>query len=160
MRRLALGQSWGMNVRQRITLRNMDIRTAMNQRSSRSWLHVLGIGALVTGGATVVLWLLAVALFIGPLVFWFAWNVLKFGQAIGLPALGFWAIILASVFLAMGWFGKVAIAAFVFLIDPSWLGGTATVRWPEPTFRNLLAIMLLSILAARPRSRAHKTVDG
>jgi hypothetical protein len=134
----------------------------MRKDSSWFFLHVLGIGALVAGGITLALWILAAVLLIAPVVFWFAWNVLKFGPAIGLPTLGFWAIILASIFLVIGWFGKVLIAGLVFLIDPGWLGGTATMHWPEPTFRNLLAMALLSILAARPRRRSHKShaADG
>jgi hypothetical protein len=39
-----------------------------------------------------------------------------------------WAIILASVFLVIGWFGKVVIAGMVFLIDPAWLSGAATMH--------------------------------
>jgi hypothetical protein len=39
-------------------------------------------------------------------MFWLAWNVLDFGHAVGLPELGFWAIVLATTFLLIGWFGK------------------------------------------------------
>src|SRR6266516_4076913 len=98
-------------------------------------LRILGIGALVAGGLAVALVALASALLRGPLVFWIAWNVLDFGPALGLPELGFWAIVLATLFLVIGWFGKVVITGVVFLIDPSWFHGSAQVHWPEPTFR-------------------------
>jgi hypothetical protein len=82
--------------------------------------------------------------------------VLNFGPALGLPELAFWGIVLATLFLVIGWFGKVVIAAIVFLVDPSWFHGAADVRWPEPTFRNFVAIALLALLASRPHAHAHK----
>jgi hypothetical protein len=75
---------------------------------------------------------------------------------VGLPELGFWGIVLATVFLVAGWAGKVLIAGIVFLVDPSWFHGSAQVRWPEPTFRNFVAVALLAVLASRPHTRAHK----
>jgi hypothetical protein len=119
-------------------------------------LRILGFGALVAGGLVVALVALFTALLIGPLVFWLAWNVLNFAQAVGLPELGFWGIVLATMFLVAGWFGKVLITAIVFLIDPSWFHGAAQVHWPAPTFRNFIAIALLALLAARPHSHAQK----
>jgi len=119
-------------------------------------LRILGFGALVAGGLTVVLAALAAAILLGPLVFWIAWNVLNFGHAVGLPELGFWGIVLATLFLVVAWFGKVVITAIVFLIDPSWFHGTAQVRWPEATFRNFVAVALLALLASRPHARAHE----
>ena len=119
-------------------------------------LRVLGIGALVAGGLAVALAALAAAILLGPLIFWVAWNVLNFASAMGLPELGFWGIVLATLFLVVSWFGKVAITAVVFLVDPSWFHGAAEVRWPEPTFRNFVAIALLAMLASRPHSHAHK----
>ena len=119
-------------------------------------LRILGFGALVAGGLTVVLAALAAAILLGPLVFWIAWNVLNFGRAVGLPELGFWGIVLATLFLVVAWFGKVVITAVVFLIDPSWFHGSAQVRWPEPTFRNFVAVALLALLASRPHSHAHE----
>ena len=107
-------------------------------------LRVLGIGALV---ATIL---------IGPLIFWIAWNVLNFASAVGLPELGFWGIVLATLFLVIGWFGKVLITAIVFLVDPSWFGGAARVHWPQPCFRNFVAVALLALLASRPHAQAHK----
>jgi hypothetical protein len=122
----------------------------------RALLHILGIGALVAGGLVVALAALAAAILVGPLLFWLAWNVLDFGHAIGLPELGFWAIVLATLFLVVGWFPKLVITAIVFLIDPSWFHGGTSVQWPEPTFRNFVAVAVLALLASRPHAQAHK----
>ena len=119
-------------------------------------LRLLGIGALVAGGIAVAIAALIGTVLLGPLIFWLAWNVLDFGSAMGLPELGFWAILLATLFLVVGWFGKVVIAAIVFLVDPSWFHGAAQVRWPEPTFRNFVAFVLLALLASRPHAHARK----
>jgi hypothetical protein len=121
----------------------------------RAALRILGVGALVAGGLAVALAALAAVILLGPLLFWIAWNVLDFGPAVGLPELGFWGIVLATLFLVLGWLGKVAITAIVFLIEPSWFQGVAQVHWPEPTLRNFLAVALLALLAARPHARAH-----
>ena len=117
---------------------------------------MVGFGALVAGGVAVALLALIAAVLVGPLLFWLAWNVLNFAAAVGLPELGFWGIVLATLFLVANWFGKVVIAGIVFLIDPSWFHGAASVRWPEPTFRNFVAVALLALLASRPHSHAHK----
>ncbi len=119
-------------------------------------LRLLGIGALVAGGLTIVLIALLIAMLLGPLIFWLAWNVLGLASAVGLPELGFWGIVLATVFLVVSWFGKVLITAIVFLVDPSWFQGSARVRWPEPTFRNFVAVALLALLASRPHAHAHE----
>jgi hypothetical protein len=117
-------------------------------------LRILGIGALVAGGLAVALAVLIAVILLGPLIFWVAWNVLDFASAVGLPELAFWGIVLATLFLVIGWFGKVVIAAIVFLVDPSWFQGSAEVRWPEPTFRNFVAVALLALLASRPHAHA------
>src|SRR5882724_10621723 len=119
-------------------------------------LQILGIGVLIAGGLAVALAVLVATVLLGPLIFWLAWNVLNFAAAVGLPELGFWAILLATLFLVVGWFGKVVIAAIVFLIDPSWFHDAAEVRWPEPTFRNFVAVVLLALLASRPQAHAHE----
>ena len=119
-------------------------------------LRIVGFGALVAGGLAVALLAFIAAILLGPLLFWIAWNVLNFASAVGLPELGFWGIVLATLFLVANWFGKVVIAGIVFLIDPSWFHGAASVRWPEPTFRNFVAVALLALLASRPHSHAHK----
>jgi hypothetical protein len=121
----------------------------------RAVLRILGIGALVAGGLAVAVTALIAVILIGPLIFWLAWNVLNFAAAVGLPELGFWGIVLATLFLVLGWAGKVVIAGIVFLVDPSWFHGSAEVRWPEPTFRNFVAIALLALLASRPHAHAH-----
>jgi hypothetical protein len=122
----------------------------------RILLRILGIGALVAGGLAVALAALIAVILLGPLIFWVAWNVLDFASAVGLPELGFWGIVLATLFLVVGWFGKVVIAAIVFLVDPSWFHGAAEVRWPEATFRNFVAVALLALLASRPHAQARK----
>jgi hypothetical protein len=119
-------------------------------------LRVVGIGALVAGGLAVAVAALAAAVLIGPLVFWVAWNVLDFASAVGLPELGFWGIVLATLFLVVGWAGKVLITGIVFLVEPSWFDGSAQVHWPEPTFRNFIAVALLALLASRPHAHAHE----
>jgi len=119
-------------------------------------LRILGIGALVAGGFVIAVLALMAAILLGPLIFWVAWNVLNFAAAVGLPELGFWGIVLAALFLLVSWFGKVVIAGIVFLIDPSWFHGAAEVRWPEPTFRNFVAVALLALLASRPHAHAHE----
>src|SRR2546425_7784692 len=101
----------------------------------RVTLRILGIGALVAGGLAVALAALVAVILLGPLLFWIAWNVLDFGHALSLPELGFWGIVLATLFLVVGWLGR--------------------VRWPEPTFRNFLAVALVALLASRPHAHAH-----
>jgi hypothetical protein len=119
-------------------------------------LRILGVGALVAGGLAIALAALIAAILVGPRIFWVAWNVLNFAAAVGLPELGFWGIVLATLFLVVSWFGKVLITAIVFLIDPSWFHGAAEIRWPEPTFRNFVATALLALLASRPHAHAHE----
>ena len=119
-------------------------------------LRILGIGALVAGGLAVVIAALVAIVLLAPLAFWIAWNVLDFGHAVGLPELGFWAIVLATLFLVVGWFPKVVITGIVFLVEPSWFDGTAQARWPEPTFRNFVAVALLALLASRPHAHTQK----
>ena len=119
-------------------------------------LQVLGISVLVAGGLAVALAALIAAIFVGPLLFWLAWNVLDFASAVGLPELGFWGIVLATLFLVVSWFGKVLVTAIVFLVEPSWFDGAAEVRWPEPTLRNFVAVALLALLASRPHAHAHQ----
>jgi len=123
-------------------------------------LRILGIGALVAGGLVAALAALAAMLLLGPLVFWLAWNVLDFAHAVGLPELGFWGIVFATLFLVVGWFPKVVITAIVFLVDPSWFDGSAQVHWPAATFRNFVAVALLALLASRPHTHAQKGRRG
>ncbi len=122
----------------------------------RVLLRIVGVGALVAGGLVVAAAALAAAILLGPLLFWIAWNLLDFAAAVGLPELGFWAIVLATLFLVVAWFGKVVIAGIVFLVDPAWFHGAAEVRWPESTFRNFVAVALLALLVSRPHAHAHE----
>jgi hypothetical protein len=115
-------------------------------------MKVFGIGALVAGSIAAVAALLAATVLIGPFLFWLAWNVLDFAQAVGLPELGFWGIVLATLFLGLGWVGKLLVTAIVFIADPTWFHGAAQIHWPEPTFKNFVAIALLALIATRPRA--------
>ena len=126
------------------------------------WLFAggLGIGALIAGGLMFFMALAAAALFIGPLLFWLAWNVLDLGAAVGLGELGFWAIILATLFLVLDWMGKTVIAAIVMVVDPGWFQAEATLRWPEPSFKHFVAVMILAALASFPHARKHKPESG
>ncbi|HEX4525268.1 MAG TPA: hypothetical protein VH108_00840 [Gaiellaceae bacterium] len=124
--------------------------------SLRVVLRMLGITALIAGGLAIAIAVFLLVVLIGPIIFWLAWNVLNFAEAVGLPELGFWGILLATLFLVVGWAGKVLITGVVFLIDPSWFQASAEVRWPEPTFRNFVAVALLALLASRPHAHAHE----
>jgi hypothetical protein len=114
--------------------------------------RAFGIGALVVGSIAAVAALFAAMVLFGPIIFWIAWNKLDLAHALGLPELGFWGIVLATLFLGLGWVGKMVIVAIVFLVDPAWFHGEALVHWPEPTFRNFVAIALLALIATRPRA--------
>jgi hypothetical protein len=119
-------------------------------------LRILGIGALVAAGLAVAVTVIVAVILFGPFIFWLAWNVLDFGPALGLPELGFWGIVLATLFLVVGWLPKVVITGIVFLVDPSWFQESARVHWPEPTFRNFVAVALLALLASRPHAHTQK----
>jgi hypothetical protein len=126
------------------------------RRDWRFIFQMFGVGALVAGGLTLALWIVAVAAVAAPLTFWFAWNVLELGPAIGFPLFGFWPIVLVSLFLVFGWFGKVLMVGVVFLSTPDWLVNERLLQMPEPTLRNFLAIALVAMLMARPHARAHR----
>ena len=115
-------------------------------------MRAFSIGALVAGSIALVVGLFVATVLFGPLLFWIAWNKLDFAHSVGLPELGFWGIVLATLFLGLGWAGKMIIAGIVFLADPSWFHGTAQVSWPEPTFKNFVAIGLLALIVARPKA--------
>jgi hypothetical protein len=107
-------------------------------------LAILGLGALLAGAAALVVG----GLLLGPLLVWLAWNVLDLAHAVGAPELGFWGLVIVAVFLAVGLAGRVIIVAAVFLIDPDWFHGSAHLHWPEPTFRNFVAICLVLLVAS------------
>ena len=116
----------------------------------RRLLKLFGLGAIVAGGIAAFVAFVLALLLVGPFLLWLAWNVLDLAHAVGLTKLGFWGIVLAVLFLGLDWFGKMVIVAIVFIVDPGWLNGRAQVRWPEPTFRNFVAIALVMLLAVRP----------
>jgi len=118
-------------------------------------LAILGLGALLAGAVALVIG----GLLLGPLLVWLAWNVLDLAHAIGAPELGFWGIVLFAVFLAIGLAGRIIIVGAVFLIDPSWFHGAARLHWPEPTFRNFIAICLLLIVASASAHQHHHDGD-
>lgn len=113
----------------------------------------LGIGALVAGGVMFFAAMAAAALLIGPFFFWLAWNVLDLGVAVGIGELGFWAIVLATIFLVVDWFGKTVIAAIVMIVDPGWYQAEATLQWPDPSFKHFVAVLILAGLASFPHAR-------
>jgi len=118
-------------------------------------LQILGIGVLIAGGLAVALAVVVATVLLGPLIFWLAWNVLNFASR-GWPyEQKKKAILLATLFLVVGWAGKVLITAIVFLVDPSWFHGSAQVHWPDASFRNFISIALLALLASRPHAHAH-----
>jgi hypothetical protein len=123
-----------------------------NVEGMLAWvLAILGLGALLAGAAALIVG----GLLLGPLVVWLAWNVLDLAHAVGAPELGFWGLVLAAVFLAIGLAGRIIIVAAVFLIDPDWFHGSARLHWPEPTFRNFIAICLLLIVASASSHPSH-----
>lgn len=130
-------------------------------KASPAWVFFggLGLGALVTGGVMFFAALATAALLIGPFLFWLAWNVLDLGVAVGLSELGFWAIVLATVFLVVDWFGKTVIAGIVMLVNPDWFQTEATLRWPEPSFKHFVAVAILAALASFPHAK-HRHGSG
>ncbi len=120
----------------------------------------LGFGALVAGGAMFFAAMVAAALLIGPFFFWLSWNVLDLGAAVGIGELGFWAIVLATVFLVVDWSGKTIIAAIVMLVDPNWYQAEATLQWPEPSFKHFIAVMILAGLASFPHAQRKREVTA
>ena len=100
---------------------------------------LVGIGILV---------ITAIALLIAPIVVWFAWNVLDFGESIGAGDLGFWGIILLSIVLVGGAFIRIAVVSLVFLIDPDWFSKAGTLTWPDATFKLWVASVILLLVAS------------
>jgi hypothetical protein len=107
------------------------------------------VGGLLVGlvGIGIVV-ITAIALLVAPIVVWFAWNVLDFGNAIGAGDLGFWGIILLSIFLVGGAFIRITVVSLLFLIDPAWFSKAGTLMWPEPTFKIWVATVLLVLVAS------------
>lgn len=105
-----------------------------------------GLGALLVGATAVVIALVVVGILLAPLAVWLAWNVLDFAQAIGAPELGFWGIVLLTLFLIVGFGGRVLMAIIVWIVDPQWFSGSATLHWPEWSFSTFVALVLLLLV--------------
>ena len=107
------------------------------------------LGGLVVGLVGIgILVISAIALLVAPIVVWFAWNVLDFGKAIGAGDLGFWGIILLSIFLVGGAFIRITVVSLVFIFDPDWFSKAGTLMWPEPTFKLWVASVILMLVAS------------
>lgn len=127
-------------------------------RTLLGWgLVAVGLGALVAGATTLVVLLALVAFAAAPLAVWLAWNVLDFAGAIGAPELGFWGILLLTLFLICGFGGRLLIALVVALVDPAWLHGSARLHWPQSSFRMFVALALLLAVAAVPGKHERKS---
>jgi len=136
----------------------------MNQRDDRrppwlprtplGWaLTAIGLGALVAGATTLIVLFVALTFALAPVAVWVAWNVLDFAGAIGAPELGFWGILLLTLFLAGGFGVRIVVALVVWLVDPGWLHGSARLHWPQSSLRVFIAMALLLAVAAMPRRR-------
>lgn len=91
---------------------------------------------LIGGGLTLLLLL-------GPIFIWLGWNVLGFGEAIGLSDLSFGGVLLVWLFCWGGALFRTILLGIVFLVDPAWLHMSATLHWPQASWTNLLAVLLL-----------------
>jgi hypothetical protein len=111
---------------------------------------LVGIGILVIS---------AIALLIAPIVVWFAWNVLDFGKSIGAGDLGFWGIILLSIFLVGGAFIRIVTVSLVFLIDPAWFSKAGILTWPDPTFKLWVATVILVLVASHSAAATRRRAD-
>ena len=111
---------------------------------------LVGVGILVIS---------AIALLIAPIVVWFAWNFLDFGKSIGAGDLGFWGIILLSIFLVGGAFIRIVTVSLVFLIDPAWFSKAGILTWPEPTFKLWVATVILVLVASHSAAATRRRAD-
>jgi hypothetical protein len=116
----------------------------------------LGIGAFLAGATALVVALVILGILIAPLMVWLAWNVLDFANAIGAPELGFWGIVLLTLFLISGFGGRVLIALIVWIVDPQWLSGSATLNWPEWSLSTFVALVILLLVAQVPAKARHE----
>ena len=118
------------------------------------------VGGLVFGLVGIgILVISAIALLIAPIVVWFAWNVLDFGKSIGAGDLGFWGIILLSIFLVGGAFIRIVTVSLVFLIDPAWFSKAGILTWPEPTFKLWVATVILVLVASHSAAATRRRAD-
>jgi hypothetical protein len=101
--------------------------------------------------------LVVLSMIMAPIAVWVAWNGLHFGPAIGAPELGFWGIILLTLFLVSGFGGRLLLSVLVWLFDPGWLHASATLHWPQSSFRTFIALLILLLVAQTPvRARRHR----
>jgi hypothetical protein len=134
-------------------------RSGSNRRYS--WvLHGFGLGALLIGASTIVVTLVIISMIIAPMAVWVAWDALHFGAAIGAPELGFWGIVLLTFFLVSGFGGRLLLSILVWLFDPGWLHASATLHWPQGSFRTFVALLILLLVAQTPvrARRQHRDV--
>ncbi len=124
-------------------------------RRRRGFLGGLLVGLVGFG----ILVISAIALLLAPIVVWFAWNVLDFGPAIGAGDLGFWGIILLSIFLVGGALIRIVVVSLVFLIDPEWFSKAGTLMWPEPTFKHWVAAVILVLVASHSAAATSRRSD-
>ncbi len=118
------------------------------------------VGGLVFGLVGIgILVISAIALLIAPIVVWFAWNVLDFGKSIGAGDLGFWGIILLSIFLVGGAFIRIVTVSLVFLIDPAWFSKAGILTWPDPTFKLWVATVILVLVASHSAAATRRRAD-
>lgn len=141
--------------------RDSDSRQpASTPRTPLGWaLAAVGLGAVVAGATAVAVLLAVLAFAAAPVAVWLAWNVLDFAGAIGAPELGFWGILLMTLFLISGFGGRIAIALIVALVDPAWLHESARLNWPQPSVRNFVALALLLAVAEIPRRHGRRSFD-
>jgi hypothetical protein len=118
----------------------------------------LGIGAFLAGATALVVALVVIGLLLAPLAVWLAWNVLDFASAIGAPELGFWGIVLLTLFLMTGFGGRLLIALIVWIVDPQWLAGSETLHWPQWSLETFFALVILLLVAHVPARARH--ADG
>ena len=115
-----------------------------------------GLGALLLGATAVVVGLVIIGVLLAPIAVWLAWNVLDFAQAIGAPELGFWGIVLLTLFLILGFGGRILMALIVWIVDPEWLSGSANLHWPEWSLSTFVALLLLLLVAQIPAHSRHE----
>jgi hypothetical protein len=138
--------------------RESDVeRSGSNRRYS--WvLNGFGLGALFIGASTIVVTLVIISMIMAPIAVWVAWDLLHFGRAIGAPELGLWGVILLTLFLVSGFGGRLLLSLLVWAFDPGWLHASATLQWPQGSFRTFVALVILLLVAQTPvRARRHRT---
>jgi len=117
-------------------------------------LRILGSGALLAGGLALAA-LIAVIL-LGPLIFGLPGSA-HFASAVGLPS-GLLGHPFRDAVPFHRLFGKVVIAAIVFLVDPSWFHGVLRCTGRSHAYvPNFVAFALLALLLSRLHAHAQKS---